>query len=474
MHLYSHRMPAEDTQAAGALKPSSPTLASHKDPADTPAPVDDVTPAAHPPTNGMETPHTPISVQGEDGLTEPDSTIDAQTVAVASLSADASPAVDRSDMPSLDERIVVPAPEQVADAEKSLQMALPVGNSSMSQASLGSMKDVPLDSSPPPPPLPKLPEKDIPRRPITSSPAPLASPAPRESRQSSTTIAHGQHTVSVVHIMTALDTIAASKEGKRGPLKDSVQKARQLVLEGSVGDHREVFEPLRLACETRNEKLMISSLDCIQKLISHSFLTDNNTPESHYISPPPSPTASTVNQATSLADLVTLTITSAYTETTPDAVSLQIVKALLSLVLSTTLIVHHSALLKAVRTVYNVFLLSQDSTNQMVAQGALSQMVNHVFMRCKTAGPSITPSMVPSSRRASAHIPNGSVVVPIEPRDQVSSPPSSPPPTEQEVAATNSSGTPAPVEPVLEQVTSPMTYVARRKFMCVAAHSSIQ
>lgn len=63
--------------------------------------------------------------------------------------------------------------------------------------------------------------------------------------------------------------------------------------------------------------------------------------------------------------------------------SLQIVKALLSLVLSPTILVHQSSLLKAVRTVYNIFLLSPDPVNQTVAQGGLTQMVHHVFTRCK-------------------------------------------------------------------------------------------
>jgi brefeldin A-inhibited guanine nucleotide-exchange protein len=53
-------------------------------------------------------------------------------------------------------------------------------------------------------------------------------------------------------------------------------------------------------------------------------------------------------------------------------------------VLSATILVHQSALLKAVRTVYNIFLMSNDSVNQTVAQGGLTQMVNHVFARCKT------------------------------------------------------------------------------------------
>jgi len=49
--------------------------------------------------------------------------MDSQTIAVASLSADAPPAVNCPEMLPLDEQIVVPAVAPVADAEKSFQMA---------------------------------------------------------------------------------------------------------------------------------------------------------------------------------------------------------------------------------------------------------------------------------------------------------------------------------------------------------------
>jgi brefeldin A-inhibited guanine nucleotide-exchange protein len=217
----------------------------------------------------------------------------------------------------------------------------------------------------------------------------------------SLTISKG-HTVSVVLISSALETIAASKEAKRSvPLRESTQKALEMIRSNQGGDRpREIFEPLRLACETRNEKLMIASLDCISKLISYSFFAESDANLSHSMhSPPASPhhlgpgptingSQSSISQP-SLVDLVAHTITSCHTETTPETVSLQIVKALLSLVLSPTILVHHSSLLKAVRTVYNVFLLSADPVNQMVAQGGLTQMVHHVFTRCRTKGTSL-------------------------------------------------------------------------------------
>ncbi|KAH9844154.1 uncharacterized protein C8Q71DRAFT_819716 [Rhodofomes roseus] len=226
---------------------------------------------------------------------------------------------------------------------------------------------------------------------VSGRQTPPSRPSSAASHRRSLTISRGK-TVSSVLITSALETIAASKDAKRSvPLRESVQRALELVKTGQGGDRpREIFEPLRLACETRNEKLMVASLDCISKLISYSFFVEN-TDSQPLPSPPPSPaangrhsisTGSNVNlPAISLVDIVVHTITSCHSETTPDPVSLQIVKALLALVLSSTILVHQSSLLKAVRTVYNVFLLSSDPVNQTVAQGGLTQMVNHVFSR---------------------------------------------------------------------------------------------
>lgn len=212
--------------------------------------------------------------------------------------------------------------------------------------------------------------------------------------QRSLTVSRGQ-TVSVVLISSALELILGSKEAKRSaPLHDSAQVALDMIRTGQGGDKpHEIFEPLRLACETRSEKLMIASLDCISKLISYSFFAgeSSNLPLS---SPPPSPAlhprrsigaSQGSSSQISLVDLVVHTITSCHSETTPEPVSLQVVKALLALVLSPTIYVHHSSLLKAVRTVYNVFLLSTDPVNQMVAQGGITQMVHHIFARCGTS-----------------------------------------------------------------------------------------
>ena len=256
-------------------------------------------------------------------------------------------------------------------------------------------------------------------RPSTSRPRMPPSQLPTHKR--SLTASKG-NTVSVVLISTALETIANSREAKRStPLKDSVQRALDLVRLGEGGDRpRDIFEPLRLACETKNEKLMIASLDCISKLISYSFFVEDS-PRPNFTSPPPSPGGPNGRQSgstqgshePSLVDTVVHTITSCHTESSPETVSLQIVKALLALVLSTTVLVHQSSLLKAVRTVYNIFLLSVDPVNQMVAQGGLTQIVNHVFARCK-----IDPSLPSFSETGPSTPKNDPALSPISPNHQ--------------------------------------------------------
>ncbi|KAI5122163.1 hypothetical protein M0805_007062 [Coniferiporia weirii] len=281
-----------------------------------------------------------------------------------------------------------------------------------------SLQEIPLEAPPTPveksPPLARLPDEhgteraqsSRPGTPLTarlfgrkSTSESLSSPTSAVGHNRSLTMSKGT-TVSVVLISSALETIAASREAKRSLLlKEAVEKALSMVRAGQGGDKpRDIFEPLRLACETGNEKLQIASLDCISKLISHSFFLEADGPVDHrqsLASPPASPAPNSRGFASesqtnlrppTLVDIVTHTITACHSETVPDTVSLQIVKALLSLVLSPVLLVHQSSLLRAVRTVYNVFLLSPDPVNQTVAQGGLTQMVHHVFTRCKVSG----------------------------------------------------------------------------------------
>jgi len=246
-----------------------------------------------------------------------------------------------------------------------------------------------------------------PPRSSMSSSAVASVPQRRTSTTGFLTLAQGQ-TLSIVLITSALDIIIQSKEAKRSQhLHDATEHALNVLRQGLGAEKRkEIFEPLRLACETKNEKLQVASLDCIAKLTAYAFFVEATPHANAYASPPGSPSASATNLPTSLADVVAHTITNCYTESTPDTVSLQIVKALLALVLSPHILVHHSSLLKAVRTVYNIFLLSQDPMNQNVAQGGLTQMMHHIFARCQITTDPTGPADVPTNASRSSLTPS--------------------------------------------------------------------
>lgn len=185
---------------------------------------------------------------------------------------------------------------------------------------------------------------------------------------------------SIVFVVSALDQIAASKEArKKKALGDAAQKALDAIKRLESSPPPEViFEPLRLATETSSIPLTTTALDCIGKLISYSYFSvpaevqDPNTPPS-------------AHQQLPLIDRAIETICDCFqNEATPYEIQLQIVKSLLAAVLNDKLIVHGSGLLKAVRQVYNIFLLSKSNTNQQVAQGTLTQMVGTVFERVMT------------------------------------------------------------------------------------------
>nr|ODN91502.1 guanine nucleotide exchange protein for ADP-robosylation factor [Cryptococcus depauperatus CBS 7855] len=240
-----------------------------------------------------------------------------------------------------------------------------------------------------------IPSKDLPPAPSPSEPATpsvdgrpsLATPSVmtgHRSRSSTTTTAISLSNLnspgpqlSIVLIMPPLQLLVNSKEAKKSPsFHAAAQRALNLcqVHEETNAAYlhpREIFEPLRLAIsnpQTTSVPILVTSLDLLSKLISHSFFSEPQGP------PPGLPP---------LPDLITHTITLSYSEHSPPQVALQVVKALMAIVLSTDkgMLVHQSSLLKAVRTVYNVFLLSTDSANQVVAQGGLTQMVHHVFGR---------------------------------------------------------------------------------------------
>ncbi|KAL1836843.1 hypothetical protein VTJ49DRAFT_4593 [Mycothermus thermophilus] len=213
---------------------------------------------------------------------------------------------------------------------------------------------------------------------------------------------------SLKFVVSSLDTIVAHA-GRNKQLAELAEKALAAIKENDqqLPDPEVVFAPLQLATKSGTIPLTTTALDCIGKLISSSYFATPPSP-APAASPAEPPDAASVqdggaqgeaaqdgaapNTSQDAAPPMPLieraidTICDCFHqgEATPPEIQLQIVKSLLAAVLNDKVVVHGAGLLKAVRQVYNVFLLSRNTANQQVAQGTLTQMVGTVFERVKT------------------------------------------------------------------------------------------
>ncbi|KAG5923773.1 hypothetical protein E4U42_004839 [Claviceps africana] len=213
---------------------------------------------------------------------------------------------------------------------------------------------------------------------------------------------------SLKFLVSSLDAIATSKDAQRNTqLAESTKKAQDAVKEqDQLPDPEIVFAPLQLATRSNNPQLTTTALDCIGKLISYSYFSLLSRDENH------SESKERGEQSSPLIERAIDTICDCFQgETTAVEIQLQIVKSLLAAVLNDKIVVHGAGLLKAVRQVYNVFLLSRSTANQQVAQGTLTQMVGTVFERVKTR------LHMKESRLQLAHLKNSSSNVTLDAAD---------------------------------------------------------
>ncbi|XP_026480645.1 brefeldin A-inhibited guanine nucleotide-exchange protein 1 [Ctenocephalides felis] len=128
------------------------------------------------------------------------------------------------------------------------------------------------------------------------------------------------------------------------------------------------FLPFELACQSKSSRIVVTALDCLQKLIAYGHLT-GNIPDS-------------TAPGKYLIDRIVKTICLCFTgPQTDEGVQLQIIKALLTVVTSQHVEVHEGTVLDAVRTCYNIYLASKNLINQTTARATLQQMLNVIFTR---------------------------------------------------------------------------------------------
>lgn len=195
------------------------------------------------------------------------------------------------------------------------------------------------------------------------------------------------------------ETILQEKEIKKYPNAQKIIESTMSRVEQTMGqsgsftldsiDSILIFEALRASCRTKSSHIKRKALDCLSKLFSFRALD-----ESLLINPPDSMASNDQNQNTQdgitpppkqlLIDAAIDTIADCFDgEGTNEKLELQIVRALSSCILAedATSLCHGQSLLKAIRTIYNIFVFSLNPSNQGIAQATLTQVISYVFER---------------------------------------------------------------------------------------------
>eukprot|EP01065_Artemidia_motanka_P003044 TRINITY_DN1143_c1_g1_i1.p1 TRINITY_DN1143_c1_g1~~TRINITY_DN1143_c1_g1_i1.p1 ORF type:complete len:1814 (+),score=717.82 TRINITY_DN1143_c1_g1_i1:84-5525(+) len=154
--------------------------------------------------------------------------------------------------------------------------------------------------------------------------------------------------------------------------------------------------PLKLAAESRVQKMIEIALDCLQRLIAYSFITGGMQYEhpGTWMQPVPAWAALPAQSAKQEQDdrlvihhAVQIICHNVSPTHSSDPVHLQIIRALISAVSTQEAGVHGSALVAAVRNTYNIYLVSQSVVNQRTAKASLAQMIGIVVSRMEATGP---------------------------------------------------------------------------------------
>lgn len=190
-------------------------------------------------------------------------------------------------------------------------------------------------------------------------------------------------------VKSAITTISEHKEAKKNSTLLSLCKKALDKLNNGF-DSALVFETLRVTTETKIVELTVIALDCISKVFTFQLF------EPVQVSPPKTITAAndadlpagsgqsetmiTPPPKVNLIDAAIETIASSFDgEGTDERVEIQVTRALMAGVLNEQLPAHGSTLLRAIRQIYNIFILSLSPVNQGIAQASLTQIVNVVF-----------------------------------------------------------------------------------------------
>ncbi|KAL0926627.1 hypothetical protein M5K25_002866 [Dendrobium thyrsiflorum] len=178
----------------------------------------------------------------------------------------------------------------------------------------------------------------------------------------------GNSTVSIQSTSTA-DEIATSVKSvdDSKPITTALSSAGHILEEIQA---EVVLQPLRLAFETKNIKLLEPALDCLHKLIAYDHLEGDP--------------GLTGGKSDPLFTNILSMVCGCVDNSSPDSTILQVLKVLLTAVASTRFRVHGEPLLGVIRVCYNIALNSKSPINQATSKAMLTQMISIVFRRMES------------------------------------------------------------------------------------------
>jgi brefeldin A-inhibited guanine nucleotide-exchange protein len=139
--------------------------------------------------------------------------------------------------------------------------------------------------------------------------------------------------------------------------------------EGTLDYYSAVFKPFQAALNLKQLTSTLLALDCLAKLFDYNFWQQP---------------ARTSIDGDSLIDMIVEAITNTFIgEQTDDKIQMQIIKSMTAAISINDFdaALHGGLLLKAVRVIYNIFLISKSSQVQTVAQATLQQITGTIFNR---------------------------------------------------------------------------------------------
>ncbi|OIW00195.1 hypothetical protein TanjilG_29185 [Lupinus angustifolius] len=128
-----------------------------------------------------------------------------------------------------------------------------------------------------------------------------------------------------------------------------------------------ILNPLRIAFETKNLKILEAALDCLHKLIAYDHLEGDPGLDGGKNSP-------------LFTDILNM-VCGCIDNSSPDSTVLQVLKALLTAVASSKFRVHGEPLLGVIRVCYTIALNSKSPINQATSKAMLTQMISVTFRR---------------------------------------------------------------------------------------------